>query len=256
LLSTGEPRPTSSATRRAPVWWQPPLDVTWQSQLVGHEIDTSFDVGVYDIDLFDRSADLVAALHLQGRRVVCYLNAGSWEDWRPDAADFPEETLGRDYPGWPGEKWLDIRQIDRLAPVLRARLDLCQSKGFDAVDPDNVNGYQNETGFPLSAEDQVRFNRWLAREAHSRGLAIGLKNDAEQAPYLFENFDFALTEDCFDQGWCELTLPFLKNGKPVLDMEYTETGIALAGFCPKAKELGIRAILKHRNLDAWRQACP
>jgi hypothetical protein len=247
----------SSSTHTAPSgWWKPPLDTTWQWQLSGQEIDTSFDAGVYDIDLFDSGAELVASLHLQGRRAVCYLSAGSWEDWRPDAAGFPKEILGKDYEGWSGEKWLDIRRIDRLAPILRARLDLCKAKGFDAVEPDNVDGYQNETGFPLTAGDQLTFNRWLAHEAHARGLAIALKNDADQIPELLADFDFALTEDCFDQGWCELTLPFLQNGKPVLDAEYTDSGISPGGFCPRAKALGIRAILKHRSLDAWRQACP
>ena len=124
------------------------------------------------------------------------------------------------------------------------------------MEPDNVDGYQNATGFPLTAADQLRFNRWLAQEAHARGLAIGLKNDADQTPDLVADFDFALTEDCFDQGWCDLTQPFLQSGKPVLDAEYTDTGISLTAFCPRAKELGIAAILKHRNLDAWRQTCP
>jgi hypothetical protein len=253
---TAPPVTTPLTPGSAPGWWKPPVGVTWQWQLSGNEIDTSFDVDAYDLDLFDSGAELVASLHLQGRRVVCYLSAGSWEDGRPDAASFPKEVIGKDYPGWPGEKWLDIRQIDRLGPVLRARLDLCQAKGFDAVEPDNLDGYQNETGFPLTAGDQLRFNRWLAQEAHARGLAVALKNDADQIPDLLADFDFALTEDCFDQGWCEQTLPFLQAGKPVLDAEYTDTGISPAEFCPRAKSLGIRAILKHRTLDAWRQACP
>ena len=51
--------------------WQPPTAATWQWQLAGEEIDTSFDVDVYDLDAFDTSAEIVASLHLQGRRVVC-----------------------------------------------------------------------------------------------------------------------------------------------------------------------------------------
>lgn len=231
------------------------MDASWQWQLSGEDIDTSFNVTIYDIDLFDTGAEVVTSLHLQGRRAVCYLDAGSWEDFRPDAADFPKGIIGKDYEGWPGEKWLDIRRIDLLASILRARMDLCQAKGFDAVEPDNLDGYQNETGFPLTAGDQLEFNRWMAKEAHARGLAIALKNDADQASVLLPDFDFALTEDCFDQGWCELMLPFLQQGKPVLDAEYTDTGIALDEFCPRAKALGIRAILKHRNLDAWRRVC-
>jgi hypothetical protein len=82
-------------------------------------------VDVYDVDLFDVSADLVSRLHALGRNVICYMSAGSWEDWRPDAKEFPGEALGKDYDGWEGERWLDIRNIDALAPIMRARLDLC-----------------------------------------------------------------------------------------------------------------------------------
>jgi hypothetical protein len=254
--SNPDPHPSVTGNAMASAWWKPPIGISWQWQLSGDDIDPTPNVDVYDVDLFDTGAEVVASLHRQGRRVVCYLSAGSWEDGRPDAANFPKEIIGKDYVGWPGEKWLDIRRIELLGPILGARLDLCKAKGFDAVEPDNVDGFQNETGFPLTAEDQLRFNRWLAQEAHKRGLAIALKNDADQAPALLADFDFALTEDCFDQGWCDQVVPFIQNGKPVLDSEYTDTGIALAEFCPRAKELGIRAILKHRNLDAWRQACP
>ncbi|MBN2085267.1 MAG: endo alpha-1,4 polygalactosaminidase [Anaerolineales bacterium] len=244
--------PTGSDSGR----WLPGPQMSWQWQLAGDEVDTSFDADVYDLDAFDTSAEVVASLHLQGRRAICYISVGSREDWRPDAAQFPAETLGRDYEGWEGEQWLDIRRIDLLEPVLLARMDLCKAKGFDGIEPDNIDGYQNETGFPITAEDQLRFNRWLAQAAHARGLAIALKNDADQARELFLDFDFALAEDCFEQGWCELLMPFLQSGKLVLDAEYTDTGMTLEKFCPQAKALGIQAILKHRNLDAWRQACP
>ncbi len=249
------PAASPSATGAAPQWWRPRPGTTWQWQLAGDEIDTSFSVDVYDLDAFDTGAEIVASLHLEGRRAVCYIDVGSWEDWRPDAAAFPRGVIGKDYEGWEGEKWLDIRRIDLLEGILRARMDLCKAKGFDGIEPDNLDGYQNETGFPLTAADQLRFNRWLAGEAHARGLAIALKNDPDQIPDLAADFDFALAEDCFDQGRCEMLLPFLQLGKPVLDAEYTDTGITLDDFCPKAHALGIQAILKHRNLDAWRQAC-
>ena len=159
-------------------WWQPDVDTTWQWQL-GGPIDTSIDAEMYDLDLFETDASVVRALKDQGRAVICYISVGSWEDWRPDADKFPAEVIGKNYSGWPGEKWLDIRQIDQLAPILGARLDMCAAKGFAGVEPDNIDAYTNNTGFPLTFADQLAFNTWLADEAHARGLSIGLKNDSE-----------------------------------------------------------------------------
>lgn len=221
----------------------------------GEPIDQSFDVDVYDIDLFESDAELVAALRQSGRRVVCYLSAGSWEEFRPDAREFPASVIGKDYEGWAGEKWLDIRQIELLVPIMRSRLDQCAAKGFDGVEPDNIDGYQADTGFSLTYEDQLRYNIWLANEAHSRGLSIGLKNGPEQVEDLLARFDWALTEDCFDQGWCGQLLPFIDAGKAVFAAEYTDTGVDLDLACSQAKELKISVIVKNRELDAARRGC-
>ncbi len=236
-------------------WWQPPPETTWQWQLDG-ELDLSFDVEMYDIDLFETDTTTVATLHAEGRAVVCYLNAGAWEAWRPDADRFPAEVLGNAYEGWPGERWLDIRRLDLLAPIMQARLDLCRDKGFDAVEPDNIDGYTNETGFPLTYADQIAYNRWLATEAHARGLSIGLKNDPEQVIDLLDDFDWALVESCFAQEWCEMVSPFIAQGKAVFAAEYTDTGVSLDEICPQAERLRFSVILKHRNLDAYRDTCP
>ncbi len=241
--------------RTTPEYWRPQVLSTWQIQL-NSAPDTSVEAQVYDIDLFDNSAQTVAALKNRGRHVICYVSAGSWEDWRPDASQFPPEVIGKDYAGWAGEKWLDIRRIDLLAPILRARFDQCKGKGFEGIDPDNVDGYQNDTGFPLTAQDQLNFNTWLANEAHVRGLSIGLKNDPEQALPLLSYFDWALTEDCFDQGWCDMVSPFIQQLKPVFAIEYTDTGAALDEICPQAKTLQFSLVLKNRELDSFRQICP
>lgn len=234
--------------------WQPAVNTTWQIQFTG-KLRATVNAALYDIDLFDDEASVVAALHVKSRKVICYLSAGSWEDWRPDAKQFPTSVIGNDYAGWPGEKWLDIRQIDLLAPILRARLDQCKAKGFDGVDPDNVDGYTNETGFALTAQDQLNFNKWLASEAHARGLAIGLKNDSDQISDLLPYFEWTITEDCFAEDWCDQVLPFIQSGKPVFAVEYTDRGMTTRKFCAQAKAMHISAILKHRNLDAWRRAC-
>jgi len=243
----------------SPGRWQPSPGTSWQWQLTDLPVDQSFDVDVYDIDMFDNDASTVAALHAQGRVVLCYISVGSWENWRPDAGQFPPEVLGNDYEGWPGEKWLDISRIDLLSPIMRARLDLCRDKGFDGVEPDNVDGYLNETGFLLDYQDQLTYNIWLADEAHARGLSIGLKNDEAQAVDLVAYFDWAMTEDCFADEWCEEMAPFTSAGKAVFAAEYTDqftTNQFLNQVCPQAGAMNLDVILKHSGLGAWRQGCP
>jgi hypothetical protein len=253
-----ETRPGGASTMPE-TWWRPPVGASWQWQLTGLPVDSSFGVDVYDIDLFDNDGSIVAALHDQDHKVICYISVGSWEDWRPDADQFPASVLGNDYEGWRGERWLDIRQIDLLAPIMRARLNQCASKGFDGVEPDNMDGFTNDTGFPLTYQDQLDYNIWLAQEAHARGLSIGLKNDGEQAGDLLPYFDWALTEDCFAQEWCDAVAPFVTAGKAVFAAEYTDE-LRVAQFldqvCPQATALGFSVILKNRDLDARRRACP
>lgn len=245
----------SGQAKAANTRWKPSVGASIQLQYAG-TLDITKNVDIYNVDMFDTTITQVNALHARNRKVMCYVNAGAWEDWRPDAGDFPPEVLGNDYGGWPGEKWLDIRRIDLLAPILRARLDQCKSKGFDGVDPDNVAGFMENTGFPLTALDQLIFNKWLAGEAHARGLSIGLKNDTEQQASLLSFFDWGLTEDCFAQGWCADSIGFINAGKPVFAVEYTDNGINFNSFCNQVAPLGITGIYKNRNLNAYLQICP
>jgi hypothetical protein len=236
-------------------WWRPNVGLTWQWQIGNLDIDTAIEADVYDIDLYVDQA-IIDELHAKGRKVIGYMSVGSYEDWRPDKDRFSPEILGKDYEGWKGEKWLDIRQIEKLAPILLARLDLCQAKGFDAVEPDNMEIHTNNTGFPITYDDQLKFALWLADEAHQRGLAIGVKNAPDQVQDLVDHFDFAITEDAFFYGWAEKMNPFIEAGKPVFAAEYTDLGGDFATYCQTSKHLKFSTILKHRGLDAWIQTCP
>jgi hypothetical protein len=242
---------TPTPTPTLPTWWRPAPGISWQIQYTG-ALDLSFDVQMYDLDLFETSQTVIDELHAAGRRVVCYFSAGSWEDWRPDAGQFPESVLGNELEGWPGERWLDIRQMDILGPIMAARLDLAAQKGCDGVDPDNVEGYANDSGFALTAQDQADYNIWLAAQAHSRGLAVGLKNDLTQIPDLINFFDWQLNEQCFQYNECDLLLPFIQAGKPVFGIEYQGDP---ASFCPQANSMNFDTLEKNLDLDAWRMAC-
>jgi hypothetical protein len=232
--------------------WLPAASSSWQWQLTG-TIDQTVAAQMFDVDLFDTPATTVASLHALGHKVVCYVSAGSYEDWRPDAAQFPAAAKGRGLDGWPGEQWLDVRQWDALRPLIEARMDLCRSKGFDGIELDNVDGYQNNTGFALTASDQLTFNRALAASAHARGLSVGLKNDLDQVTDLVGNFDWALNEECFTYDECDQLHPFVAAGKAVFNVEYT---LATDQFCPQAHTLGFNSMSKHLNLDGYRIPCP
>jgi hypothetical protein len=232
-------------------WWKPSPGTSWQWQLSG-TIDTTLDVQMYDIDLFDAPQEVIDQLNGDGRVVICYFSAGTYEDWRPDKDSFPAEVLGNPLPDWPGERWLDIRQIDLLGPILSARLDLAVQKNCAGVEPDNVDGYANDTGFPLSEADQLVYNTWLAGQAHSRGLSVGLKNDLGQIGDLLPYFDWALNEECFTYSECELLSPFVAAGKAVFGVEYE---LDPADFCPQANALDFDFLKKNWELDAWRLAC-
>jgi hypothetical protein len=202
---------------------------------------------MYDIDGFEASKGLVDDIHSKGAAAVCYVSVGSWERFRPDQGRFPARVLGTSN-GWPGERWLDIRKLSVLRPIMTGRMDICADKGFDGIEFDNVDGYQNRTGFPLSGADQLRYNMFLANQAHARGLSAALKNDLGQVKTLLPYFDYALNEQCHQYHECDRLEPFVDAGKAVFGVEYE---LRIADFCPQAnahdfnflkKDLALRAL--------------
>jgi hypothetical protein len=230
--------------------WRPEPGLSWQWQLQG-QLDVSVAADVYDVDGFDTSKRQVHRLHDRNRKVICYISAGAWERWRPDAGRFPARVLGRSN-GWAGEKWLDIRRLAVLKPIMRGRLDMCARKSFDGVEFDNVDGYTNNTGFPLSGRDQKRYNRWLAQAAHHRGLAAGLKNDLGQIRALEGDFDFAVNEQCFQYSECGQLRRFIDRDKAVFHVEYE---LPRSDFCSRARNLGFSSMKKRYSLKVWRRPC-
>jgi hypothetical protein len=218
----------------APGRWTPPQRLTWFWQLQGKVINDKA-VAAYDIDGFENDVAEVAALHAQGKRVICYIDVGTAERFRPDYASFPPPTLGRSN-GWPGERWLDIRRRKAIEPIMAARFAMCREKGFDAVEPDNIEAFSNNSGFPITAQQQLTYNVWIAGEVHSLGMAVLQKNDGEQAAQLQPYFDGALSEQCNQYRECAAFEPYLAAGQPVLNAEYHSP---TAKFCPADDAVGI-----------------
>ncbi|GEM_PF-6178827 len=232
-------------------WYHPRPGITWQWQLDG-PINTSYNVNLYDIDLFDTPQSVIDSLHKRGIKVICYFSAGTWEKWRPDAGQFPKDVIGRKLEDWPGERWLNIAQFQKFAPIILRRMDLAVKKKCDGIEPDNIDGYTNKTGFKITAQDQLRYNKWLAREAHKRGLAIALKNDIEQVGQLVNDFDFAINEQCFEYNECAPLQAFIRQNKAVLGVEYE---LKKKKFCPQANAMKFSWLKMDYDLKGGRDSC-
>jgi hypothetical protein len=275
------PGPAGAATVPAPVacdtrqgaCWHPALNARWQYQLQGvaqYASTGGINVGisaapytggaavhptVFDIDLFTDQAisgnnttldtAAVNAIHAAGGKAICYVDAGTWENWRADANQFPASVQGSKN-GWPGERWLDIRQTSILLPIMEARVQKCRSAGFDGVEWDNVDGYSNKTGFPLTANDQLVYDASLANLAHTYGLTVAMKNDVEQVPDLASYFDYAINEQCQQYNECgNYTTYFINAGKTTFQVEYK---LSFTKFCPQANAANRNAITKTFDL--------
>lgn len=239
-------------------WLTLTLNDRWQWQLLG-SVNTEYDVAVYDIDLFNVSVNSINDLQASGRKVICYFSAGSYEDFREDAGLFPDEVLGSTLDGFADERWLDIRS-PIVQQIVLVRLDIAKAKGCDGVEPDNMDGYANATGFDLNADDQLAFNRFVANEAHARGLAVALKNDLEQIPDLVAYFDFAVNEQCHEFNECEELVPFIAAGKPVYNAEYAAVYVndvnQRNSMCEDSINLGLDTLILPLELDdSFRFSC-
>ena len=219
-------RPTSAA----------PIHFHW---MIGASTFTSGDIlsgqdgqAVYDIDGANSTAADVASIHAAGAIAVCYVDVGTLEQGRPDYADFPASVIGPTVAGWPGENWLLVTAANQsvILPLMKARFaDWCQAKGFDAIEPDNLDAWTNISN--VTEADNVAYDLAVGQLAHALPLSIGLKNvmtdlDPSQYASFLALFDWALNEQCYEYSECSVYTAsgsFLPAGKAVFDVEYNVT---------------------------------
>jgi hypothetical protein len=249
IINSSTEKNTSSIIQNT--MYKPLPQTSWQWQLSG-DINTKYDVEVYDVDLVETPQSVIDQLHKRDIKVICYFSAGSWEEFRDDATQFPESVVGKQLDNYDDERWLDISRFELFSDIIKQRLDLAVTKNCDAIEPDNVDGYTQYTGFDNTYDDQLTYNKWLAKEAHKRGLSIGLKNDLEQVRDLVDYFDFAVNEQCFQYNECELLLPFIKQNKAVFGVEYK---LNPTEFCEKAKSMNFSWLKMEYELDGGRIGC-
>jgi len=228
-------------------YWQPECGAAWQIEIQNPLTNTANNASIYDIDLFDNSALTIKALHKLSRKVICYFSAGTYENWRSDASSFQKSDYAKAVGGWPGEFWLNTSSPN-VRTIMSKRLDLAASKGCDGVDPDNIDGYDNDTGLDLDQDAAVDYLQFLAREAHARKISIGLKNGGAIVPRVVDIVQWDVNEQCSQYKECNLFTPFIKAGKPVFHIEYKKT----ASMC---KNAGFSTIYKNLNLGDAAKYC-
>ncbi|WCB95350.1 hypothetical protein DSM104299_04093 [Baekduia alba] len=259
----------AAATADTTNYKRPPLHARFQYQLqpvAGHDATGGYNIDicapaalggpcvrpqVWGIDLYEADGvtpnrRAVQAIHARGGYALCYIDAGSIENYRPDWAEFKawDDTHGHSLIGkpyselFPEEFYANVNndrgQRDFLLAMQEQRMRKCARAGFDAVDPDVVDAYAAgaaETGWEISAGTQLVFNRALARTAHQLGMAVTLKADLGQTRELVGDVDMAVNEQCFQYDECDALRPFARAGKPVFEIEYD---VAPLAFCPKA----------------------
>jgi Glycoside-hydrolase family GH114 len=217
--------------------WQPsasaPIHFHW---MIGASTFTSADIlpdqtgqAVYDIDGEGAAAADVAAIHAAGAIAVCYVDVGTLESGRSDYSQFPSSVVGPAVAGWPGENWLLVTAANQgtILPLMKARFQSwCLAKGFDAIEPDNLDAWTNISN--VNETDNLAYDLAVGQLAHALPLSIGLKNlmtdlDASQYPQFLATFEWALNEQCYEYSECGAYTAagsFLPAGKAVFDVEY------------------------------------
>lgn len=225
---------------------------------------------VFDIDfqtdgfctggtITQENKDAVRAIHQNKAKAICYVDAGTAENFRPDYQDYVDfddshggALFGKPVSKFADEFWLninnDVGQRDFILSKVSSRLDRCVANKFDAVEFDNVDAWENKTGLKISADTQLVFNSSLANLAHSKGLTVGLKNDLGQLSELKPYFDFAINEQCFQFDECDFPAPGLPDwsasGKAVFNVEYRRRSLN----CSQAAIWKFNSILKTVDL--------
>lgn len=233
---------------------------------------------MYDIDLYDSqaaaskyrvpgfgtvhvdkgvNAGIIGRLHAQGKKVICYVDSGAWERYRPDASLFPRRVIGKS-TGWNGERWLDIRHSawPSFEPLIAARFDLAARSHCDGVEPDQNNPLGNHPGFPITRSIQKAWYLKVAALAHARGLSVGQKNGIETTDAAtIAAFDWDLNEECNMYHECRVLRGYIAAGKAVFQVEYADEGMTAAKFCHADNRANFDGLLKHLELGSWRRAC-
>jgi hypothetical protein len=189
---------------------------------------------------------------------VCYINAFQtqaasdrwWRSHHPTLLLRTANGKAVEDPGWPGELVLDVGTAHKraaLARIVGRWIDGCARKGFQAVEPDNLDSYSRSHHL-LTLTDDVDFATLLVDRAHAAGLAIAQKNTAElhRRGRRIAGFDFAIAEEC--QVYSECSSYTKAYGRHVIEVEYTDNGRRYYRRACAARGNQISILLRDRDV--------
>jgi hypothetical protein len=238
-------------------WWCPSPGLTWQTQRAG-PLDYAEVADIYALPLFMTDAATVDTLHGDDRAVICWFSAGisTWAD--PDR-ELVGPALGTIIGEGP-EHWLDT-EAAVVREAMLARLDAAVALGCDAVEPGDLDGWQIDSGWPLTRDTTIGYLEWLVENAHARGLAIALQDGPEIAADVEDEVDFAMDYGCLAAGTCDQLAGFTARGKTILHAELiapelvTMVETYAIDVCAQSESLALVTIFKKPDLNAWRYPC-
>lgn len=216
----------------------PPELSTFYWQLQG-TVNTGRPEAVYDIDGFDNAKSVFTNLKGKGKYTIAYFSAGTWEPGRPDSDSFPSGVKGNVVQGWETERWLDVRAISTLQPIMEARVAVAKGKGAHAIEWDNLDVYDQSSGFSISQAQNKTWLQMLSTITRAAGLSPIFKNTPAFASWALPYFDACIVEEAYRYSEIADYMPWRNANKPVWAVEYTGTlnctdannrGIYLAKF--------------------------
>ena len=240
-------RATSVVSTAATARMLPPANATFDYQIGGAYTPAS-SVRIVDRDRLDAP--------VRGRYNVCYVNAfqtqtaeAAW--WKTHHRDLLLRRADGSYvvDGAWNEILLDTSTAAKrraLLAIVGRWIDGCRSRGFQAVEPDNLDSWTRSKS-RLSRADNIAFARLLVARAHADHLAIAQKNDTSMAPVGRSiGFDFAIVEEC--QVYSECGAYTRTYGRLVYEIEYVDNGGA-AGFARACSARGRSISIVYRDRD-------
>lgn len=213
-------------------------------------------VAYLDLDGFDTAKNYVTLAKSAGTKTICYINVGTAENFRPDYAQFSAISglLGNSYPGFSGERYIDIRRYAEFIQIMDARLVMCRDKGFDYVEFDVMDAFEDgasRVGFPLTEADMIAYVTALSARARGYGLKPVQKNASGSSSKIVTLFDAVLFEDCVLGNFCSDNAPYIAAGKPAFNAEYPENWGTFdrARVCTTSANAKISTIITVVDLD-------